>query len=79
MKFTFFLNIRSSFRTKRGLSIAPLPALRINGKDIMANEVDSQSVVSNQNSITSVNSLASLLKEKIQVYYFCECNIIIKI
>lgn len=34
---------------------------------MIANEFDGSSVISNQNSITSVNSLASLLKEKIQV------------
>ncbi|XP_055644660.1 myogenesis-regulating glycosidase isoform X2 [Toxorhynchites rutilus septentrionalis] len=33
---------------------------------MMANDFDSQSVLSNQNSITSINSLASLLKEKMQ-------------
>lgn len=32
----------------------------------MANDFDTQSVLSNQNSITSINSLASLLKEKMQ-------------
>lgn len=63
---------RSFFRTKRRLSIAPLPVLRLNDKEIMANEFESQSMISNQNSITSVNSLASLLKEKMQV---SECHI----
>lgn len=65
--FSFY---RSYFRTKRRLSIAPLPSLRLNGKNIMANEFDNQSVISNQNSITSVNSLASLLKEKMQVILY---------
>ncbi|XP_031621251.1 myogenesis-regulating glycosidase isoform X2 [Contarinia nasturtii] len=59
---------QSFFRTKRRLSIAPLPALRLNDKEMMANEFESQSMISNQNSITSVNSLASLLKEKMQMF-----------
>lgn len=63
------------FRTKRRLSIAPLPSLRLNDKEIMANEFDSQSILSNQNSITSVNSLANLLKEKMQVSYG-DCNVV---
>lgn len=63
---TYFCRYRSAFRTKRRLSIAPLPSLRLNDKE-MANEFDSQSILSNQNSITSVNSLANLLKEKMQV------------
>ncbi|XP_058455763.1 myogenesis-regulating glycosidase isoform X1 [Malaya genurostris] len=54
------------FRSRRRGSIAPLPALRLNDKEMMANDFDTQSVLSNQNSITSVNSLASLLKEKMQ-------------
>lgn len=33
---------------------------------MMANDFETQSVLSNQNSITSINSLASLLKEKMQ-------------
>lgn len=66
-QFFCLLPCRSVFRTKRRLSIAPLPALRLNDKEIMPNDFDSQSVISNQNSITSVNSLASLLKEKMQV------------
>ncbi|XP_059614356.1 myogenesis-regulating glycosidase isoform X1 [Phlebotomus argentipes] len=55
------------FRTKRRSSIAPLPALRLNDKEMIANEFDSQSVTT-QNSITSASSLASLLKEKIQMF-----------
>ncbi|XP_049281375.1 myogenesis-regulating glycosidase isoform X2 [Anopheles funestus] len=54
------------FRTKRRSSIAPLPALRLNDKEMMSNDFDTHSVLSNQASITSVNSLASLLKEKMQ-------------
>uniref|UniRef100_A0A182IKR9 Glycoside hydrolase family 31 N-terminal domain-containing protein n=1 Tax=Anopheles atroparvus TaxID=41427 RepID=A0A182IKR9_ANOAO len=54
------------FRTKRRTSIAPLPALRLNDKEMMSNDFDTHSVMSNQASITSVNSLASLLKEKMQ-------------
>lgn len=58
---------RSKFRTKRRASIAPLPAIRLNDKEIMANsEYDTQSVISGR-SVTSVSSLASLLKEKVQV------------
>lgn len=63
----FYPRCRSVFRTKRRSSIAPLPSLCLNDKEIMANEFDSQSMLSNQNSITSVNSLANLLKEKMQV------------
>ncbi|XP_055540065.1 myogenesis-regulating glycosidase isoform X2 [Wyeomyia smithii] len=59
-------NKRTLFRSSRRGSIAPLPALRLNDKEMMANDFDTQSVVSNQASITSVNSLASLLKEKMQ-------------
>ena len=58
---------RSVLRTKRRFSVAPLPSLRLNDKEMLANEFDGQSVISNQNSLTSVNSLASLLKEKMQV------------
>jgi hypothetical protein len=47
--------------------VAPLPALRLNDKEMMANDFDRHSVMSNQASITSINSLASLLKEKMQV------------
>nr|XP_029726765.1 myogenesis-regulating glycosidase-like isoform X2 [Aedes albopictus] len=57
---------RNLFRSRRRGSIAPLPALRLNDKEMMANDFDTQSVLSNQNSITSINSLASLLKEKMQ-------------
>ncbi|XP_053661480.1 myogenesis-regulating glycosidase isoform X1 [Anopheles marshallii] len=57
---------KNLFRTKRRSSIAPLPALRLNDKEMMSNDFDSHSVLSNQASITSVNSLASLLKEKMQ-------------
>ncbi|XP_053693350.1 myogenesis-regulating glycosidase [Sabethes cyaneus] len=60
------VNKRTLFRSSRRGSIAPLPALRLNDKEMMANDFDTQSVVSNQASITSVNSLASLLKEKMQ-------------
>ncbi|XP_065094413.1 myogenesis-regulating glycosidase-like isoform X2 [Ochlerotatus camptorhynchus] len=60
---SFYWNL---FRSRRRGSIAPLPALRLNDKEMMANDFDTQSVLSNQNSITSVNSLASLLKEKMQ-------------
>lgn len=65
--YTYLFYCSSSLRTKRRLSVAPLPALRINSKEMLANEFDRQSVISNQNSVTSVNSLASLLKEKMQV------------
>lgn len=58
---------RSKFRTRRRASIAPLPAIRLNDKEIMGNsEYDVQSVISAAPSITSVSSLASLLKEKMQ-------------
>ncbi|XP_062563170.1 myogenesis-regulating glycosidase isoform X2 [Armigeres subalbatus] len=57
---------KNLFRSRRRGSIAPLPALRLNDKEMMANDFDTQSVLSNQNSITSINSLASLLKEKMQ-------------
>nr|XP_040225041.2 myogenesis-regulating glycosidase isoform X1 [Anopheles coluzzii]XP_040225042.2 myogenesis-regulating glycosidase isoform X1 [Anopheles coluzzii]XP_040225043.2 myogenesis-regulating glycosidase isoform X1 [Anopheles coluzzii]XP_040225044.2 myogenesis-regulating glycosidase isoform X1 [Anopheles coluzzii]XP_040225045.2 myogenesis-regulating glycosidase isoform X1 [Anopheles coluzzii]XP_049461997.1 myogenesis-regulating glycosidase isoform X1 [Anopheles coluzzii] len=57
---------KNLFRTKRRSSIAPLPALRLNDKEMMSNDFDTHSVLSNQASITSVNSLASLLKEKMQ-------------
>ncbi|CAG9808813.1 unnamed protein product [Chironomus riparius] len=58
---------RSKFRTRRRGSIAPLPAIRLNDKEIMANaEYDVQSMISAAPSITSVSSLASLLKEKMQ-------------
>lgn len=57
---------RTQFRTKRRSSIAPLPALRLNDKEMMSNDFDTHSMMSNQASITSVNSLASLLKEKMQ-------------
>lgn len=55
---------RTKFR--RRPSIAPLPAYRVNSKEMMANDLDSQSVIT-QNSMSSINSLASLLKEKMQV------------
>lgn len=60
----------SKFRTKRRHSIAPLPAIRLNDKEIMVNadsDYDAQSVNSAAPSITSVTSLASLLREKMQV------------
>ncbi|KAG5674189.1 hypothetical protein PVAND_004171 [Polypedilum vanderplanki] len=58
---------RSKFRTRRRASIAPLPSIRLNDKEIMVNsEYDAQSVISAAPSITSVSSLASLLKEKMQ-------------
>ncbi|XP_058061827.1 SITS-binding protein isoform X1 [Anopheles bellator] len=57
---------KNLFRTKRRSSIAPLPALRLNDKEMMSNDYDTHSVLSNQASITSINSLASLLKEKMQ-------------
>ncbi|KAM7348782.1 myogenesis-regulating glycosidase isoform 1-T1 [Cochliomyia hominivorax] len=57
---------RDRFRTRRRASIAPLPALRLNDKEMLASDFDAYSVASNQASITSVNSLASLLKEKMQ-------------
>ena len=58
---------RSKFRTRRRASIAPLPAIRLNDKEIMVNsEYDTQSVISGR-SVTSISSLASLLKEKVQV------------
>lgn len=60
----------SKFRTKRRHSIAPLPAIRINDKEIMVNadsDYDDQSMHSVAPSITSINSLASLLREKMQV------------
>ncbi|KAL1374406.1 hypothetical protein pipiens_018102, partial [Culex pipiens pipiens] len=49
---------KNLFRSRRRGSIAPLPALRLNDKEMMANDFDTQSVLSNQNSITSINSLA---------------------
>jgi len=55
------------FRSRRRASIAPLPALRLNSKEMLASDFDSHSLASNQASITSVNSLASLLREKMQV------------
>lgn len=65
---TFLLsNFSPTFRTKRRLSVAPLPALRLNDKEMIANEFDSQSVISNQASIASATSITSLLKEKMQV------------
>uniref|UniRef100_A0A182MJV1 Glycoside hydrolase family 31 N-terminal domain-containing protein n=1 Tax=Anopheles culicifacies TaxID=139723 RepID=A0A182MJV1_9DIPT len=57
---------KNLFRTKRRSSIAPLPALRLNDKEIMSDDFDDLSVLSNQASLTSVNSLVSLLKEKFQ-------------
>lgn len=60
-------NFSPTFRTKRRLSVAPLPALRLNDKEMIANEFDSQSVISNQASIASATSITSLLKEKMQV------------
>lgn len=62
-----YCQYRYLFRNKRRLSIAPLPALRINDKELMANEFDTHSMISNQASITSASSLASLLREKMQV------------
>ncbi|XP_037915972.1 myogenesis-regulating glycosidase isoform X2 [Hermetia illucens] len=59
---------RPTFRTKRRLSVAPLPALRLNDKEMIANEFDSQSVISNQASIASATSITSLLKEKMQAF-----------
>ena len=65
---SFLYRSRSKFRTRRRGSIAPLPAIRLNDKEIMANaEYDVQSMISAAPSITSVSSLASLLKEKMQV------------
>lgn len=60
---------RSFFRTKRRLSIAPLPVLRLNDKEMMSADFENHSMISNQNSISSMNSLASLLKEKMQVCF----------
>lgn len=57
---------RDNFRSKRRGSIAPLPSLRLNNKDMLSGEFDTQSVMSNQASITSINSIASLLREKMQ-------------
>uniref|UniRef100_A0A1I8P9S6 Glycoside hydrolase family 31 N-terminal domain-containing protein n=1 Tax=Stomoxys calcitrans TaxID=35570 RepID=A0A1I8P9S6_STOCA len=59
---------RDRFRTRRRASIAPLPALRLNDKEMLASDFDAYSVASNQASITSVNSLASLLREKMQAF-----------
>ncbi|KAG4065962.1 hypothetical protein HA402_006680 [Bradysia odoriphaga] len=61
---------RSYLRTKRRLSVSPLAVLRLHNtrKEMIANEFDRSGGVSNQNSITSVNSVASLLKEKIQTF-----------
>ncbi|KAL9887029.1 myogenesis-regulating glycosidase isoform 1-T1 [Glossina fuscipes fuscipes] len=56
------------FRTKRRASIAPLPALRLNDKEMLASDFDTYSLASNQASITSVNSVASLLREKMQAF-----------
>ncbi|CAO1413835.1 unnamed protein product [Diamesa tonsa] len=56
--------IKPAFRTKRRPTIAPL--FRLNNKVMMANEFDTLSVQSVAPSITSVGSLASLLKEKMQ-------------
>ncbi|CAO1409357.1 unnamed protein product [Diamesa serratosioi] len=61
-----FLLETTAFRTKRRHSIAPLPAIRLNDKEMIANEFDTQSVLSMAHSTTSVGSLASLLKEKMQ-------------
>ncbi|KAL7744477.1 hypothetical protein ACLKA6_001852 [Drosophila palustris] len=58
---------RDRFRSRRRASIAPLPALRLNSKEMLASDFDTHSVASNQASITSVNSLASLLREKMQM------------
>ncbi|CAO1393790.1 unnamed protein product [Diamesa hyperborea] len=57
-----------TFRTKRRHSIAPLPAIRLNDKEMMANEFDTQSMLSVAHSTASVGSLASLLKEKMQAF-----------
>lgn len=75
MLFFFISRIPRSLRSKRKLSIAPLPSFRLNDKEMMANEFDSQSVVSNQNSITSISSLAILLKEKMQASHMIIDNI----
>lgn len=64
----FFVPNRPSLRTKRRLSINPLPSIRVNSKLIMASDYDGQSMMSNQASVNSNTSLASLLKEKMQVY-----------
>lgn len=65
---TLFLTLdRDRFRSRRRASIAPLPALRLNSKEMLASDFDTHSLASNQASITSVNSLASLLREKMQV------------
>lgn len=66
----FQFHSRSFFRTKRRLSIAPLPVLRLNDKEMMSADFENHSMISNQNSISSMNSLASLLKEKMQVSNF---------
>ncbi|XP_030378156.1 myogenesis-regulating glycosidase isoform X2 [Scaptodrosophila lebanonensis] len=58
---------RDRFRSRRRASIAPLPALRLNSKEMLASDFDTHSVASNQASITSINSLASLLREKMQL------------
>ncbi|XP_030569080.1 myogenesis-regulating glycosidase isoform X2 [Drosophila novamexicana] len=58
---------RDRFRSRRRASIAPLPALRLNSKEMLASDFDTHSLASNQASITSVNSLASLLREKMQL------------
>uniref|UniRef100_A0A0K8WHT9 Putative family 31 glucosidase KIAA1161 n=1 Tax=Bactrocera latifrons TaxID=174628 RepID=A0A0K8WHT9_BACLA len=59
---------RDPFRSRRRASIAPLPALRLNSKEMLASDFDTHSVASNQASITSVNSLASLLREKMNAF-----------
>ncbi|XP_032593783.1 myogenesis-regulating glycosidase isoform X2 [Drosophila grimshawi] len=58
---------KDRFRSRRRASIAPLPALRLNSKEMLASDFDTHSLASNQASITSVNSLASLLREKMQM------------
>ncbi|XP_017870251.1 PREDICTED: uncharacterized family 31 glucosidase KIAA1161 isoform X2 [Drosophila arizonae] len=58
---------KDRFRSRRRASIAPLPALRLNSREMLASDFDTHSLASNQASITSVNSLASLLREKMQL------------
>ncbi|XP_053948171.1 myogenesis-regulating glycosidase isoform X1 [Anastrepha ludens] len=59
---------RDPFRSRRRASIAPLPALRLNSKEMIASDFDTHSLASNQASITSINSLASLLREKMNAF-----------
>ena len=64
---------RVPLRNPRKKSIMPLPKLRLNNKDLRDDEFEGRGFGSGMdspaNSVTSINSLSSLLKEKLVVHF----------